>query len=149
MPEFKSLSALESYLQEKVNAALSNQVAEVVKEVEAQNAEAQVYDVYQPTTYNRRYSLSNPENIEATVKNGTLELCYDVDFNSGYGTKNSGPDLAGLVEHGDGWNGYRYDYPGGVYSGARPFIRTTKLQVQTEGAELLKYALIENGLNVE
>lgn len=132
---FKNVGEIKHYLENMVNAALDTTVKDGVIEGLENYAETDVYDVYSPVVYKRRYSLFNEENyIVDKNKNMELTITPIVDFNpyingkNGEISKNSGNQLSGLINYGDGWGGYTYDIPpnGRAYGKPRRFIDDVK-----------------------
>lgn len=155
MPEFKSLKELQAFVQDVVNMELEDSIAQVIKDGLSTSAESNVYGVYTPNVYARRHSLSDQSNMDSKlISDGVLEVKMVAEFNDGYGTDNSGDQLAGLVEYGDGWNGYHYDYPftsegKGDYTYPRPFIQPVREDVGNNLKDLMKQALRNAGLTVK
>jgi hypothetical protein len=165
MPEFKSLTELNKYLQKQIKDALNNEVSEVVKSEEQKKVKTEVYDKYnvvkgeqkEPYVYQRRGSsggLSDKKNMKNRVKNikDGAELSVE--------NRTKGQDeniyIADLVEGGDGSFGLDYDYKSnrdgtqGQYLQARPFQQRTveALEQSGEHVEAMKKGLIRNGLDV-
>lgn len=141
---FKSLDALMGSIKKKIDNALENEVAEIVKETEQQSAIYEVYAVYEPRMYERRGGdggLGDMENMVSTVSGGTLTVTNETSFNSGYGTSNSGSNLDELVEYGDGGGGHHYDYPDRGFYQPRPFIQKTEESLAAGGCAIPKAAL--------
>ena len=115
-----SLDAIVAKIKSTVSEALTNEVANEVKADLVSKAASDVYGAYDPQRYWRRYSFEQQGKYQ-TEQIGEMKIGItpDVSFNPGYGTHNSGNMLAGLVNYGDGWGGYNYDY---VSFGPRPFI---------------------------
>lgn len=144
---FKSIDELKHYLENMVNAALDNDVSKLVVEGLEYMAEADVYDVYpSPVLYNRRGSLTLDENYEVDKsQNLKVKITPVAKFNA-VGLRwnkrtrsyvptissNVGDELAGLINYGDGWNGYNYEYvtdeerENPTYTAPRPFIDDTR-----------------------
>lgn len=57
MKTFSSLSDFETYLKDRINSALQNEVAEFVEKSMKQNIQEEVYDSYSPALYHRRGEL--------------------------------------------------------------------------------------------
>lgn len=156
MPEFKSLKDLQAFVQDVVNMELEDSIAQVIKDGLSTSAENNVYGVYTPNVYARRYSLSDQSNMDSKlISDGVLEVKIVAEFNDGYGTDNSGDQLAGLVEYGNGWNGYDYDYPYlangqiGRYVYPRPFIQPVREEVGNDLKDIMRQALRNAGLKVK
>jgi hypothetical protein len=165
MPEFKSLTELNKYLQKQIKDALNNEVSEVVKSEEQKKVKTEVYDKYnvvkgeqkEPYKYKRRGSsggLSDKRNMKHKVKNVRNGAELSVE------NRTKGQDeniyIADLVEGGDGSFGLDYDYKSNrdgtanQYLQARPFQQRTveALEQSGEHVEAMKKGLIRNGLDV-
>lgn len=148
---------LEKYIKNSINYALDTSVKDgIVKEFITQ-AQNDVYDAYNPRLYNRRESLLQEENylvekpgdmklsVTPVAKFKSATLRYNKKSHSLYpsiSTNGNGDELAGLINYGDGWNGYNYEFviEDAPYTEPRPFIDDTR-DVLDEG--LLEYYLIE------
>jgi hypothetical protein len=135
MPQFNNFASLESYLKTAVSDTLRKEVFEEVKKCEQEHIQSDVYDVYSPSVYQRR-GLSNglgaDDNIVLTeIDNLSIEVVNTTDPNSDYnGTTDK--YLSDLVEYGDGYNGYYYDYPTNrAFTESRPFQENTVKDLQT------------------
>ena len=156
MPTFNNLDSLTAYLQERIDNSLTREVLDEVRTAEQESIESNVYGAYTPAVYERRQGnggLIAEENIVGSlVKSGTLEVRNETPFNDTYPTENNGDNLIGLVEYGDGWNGYHYDYPPNdskrPYKKARhPIQKTVKaLEKQNRISLALKKALKARGI---
>ena len=155
MPVFKSLSELKTFVQDVINMELEDSISQVIKDGLSTSAESNVYGVYSPNIYSRRHSLSDQANMDSyLLGNGVLEVAVKASFNEGYGSTNSGEELAGLVEFGDGWNGYNYDYPytkdgDNSFMYPRPFIRPVREEVGNDLKDIMRQALLNAGLKVK
>lgn len=155
MPEFRSIEELASFVQDVINMELEDSVSQVIKDGLSTSAESNVYGAYSPKVYERRHSLSDQANMDShLLGDGVLEVVVKASFNDGYGTTNSGEELAGLVEFGDGWNGYNYDYPftkdgDNAYIYPRPFIQPVRDEIGGDLKDIVRQALINAGLNVQ
>ena len=117
-----SLEELYALIQKKIDESLKEDVSEVVKQVESIEAKniLDEYDPikYDPIKYERRdhNGIDDVNNMTDNVSNGMLTIANETEFNQSqdnnpnYHTSNQGNDLIGLIEYGDGWNGYKYDY---------------------------------------
>lgn len=123
MPSLEQqLKQIAKKLQPKIQDALKYEVAETVTETLLSHVKQDVYDVYQPKSYERRYDdggLADEGNIKSTVKGNTLIVENTTMSNEDYLPKKKKPyKIAGSIEYGTG-----YDY----YSpGERPFIESTR-----------------------
>lgn len=155
MQTFSSLKGLNEYIQKQINDTLKNEVFETVREVELEHIENDVLAIYEPNQYLRRDSrgINDPQNIIfSSLKDGILEIENITKFNPDYETANTGYGLVGLIEFGDKWNGFRYEYPhiGGIspYNRSRPFIANTKTELKKEKQHIsaLKVGLNKRGI---
>lgn len=162
MPNFKSIKDALHYAkkesQKSIDKALSNEVFKAVQEVELQHINEDVISVYDPKIYVRRDTrgIEDPANIVASpVKDGVLTVENITQFNPDYETENHGYGLVGLIEYGDGWNGYHYEYPNSgskkPYNKPRPFIENTRddLSKNKQHVKALKSGLEKLGINTE
>lgn len=151
MPKFNSLKSLNQYIEKQINNSLKEEVFEAVRKVELIHVGEDVIEVYTPVRYARRDTrgIEDPENIiAAPPKDGVLEVENITQFNPGYDTENFGYGVVGLIEYGDGWNGYRYEIPrlGGLppYNQPRPFIHNTREDLKANKQHV---AALKDGLN--
>lgn len=132
----KNFDELESMLQDKINSSLENEVYNVVKDVMQEHIQTDVYNVYSPTTYRRRYGnggLVSDENIiedvwEELGDNSSLLLVKNITTGNPttvfdteeYGTieiesANSGKELTPIIEYGleigSPYSDYGYEFP--------------------------------------
>lgn len=169
--DFNSLEDLEKYLNKNIVDTLKNDVYNVVKEVQQENIQAEVYDKYridedgeltEPYRYKRRYKnggLIADDNIVPNVINNNNEIDLIVeniakgadrinDYNGNSGNL-SGEYIAELIEYGDGYNGLEYDYKGNrdntayQYLKSRPFMRKTVEELENS---MLHVKALRNGL---
>ena len=134
--------------------SLDTVVADGIKQELVNQAEEIVYGAYDPIIYNRRGSLIDESNYQID-KSGDMSLTVIpvASFNPAYGTSNGGNQLAGLVNYGNGWGGYSYDFTPrskpATYKAPRPFIDYTK-ELLAEGMfkDLLEEGLLQQGLDV-
>lgn len=155
MPRIKNWSDLQGRLRKAVAAALVDDVAKVVKETELAHIRADVLDSYTPVEYPRRQTggIDDPQNLVSYLSGpGTLVVENRTPFSSSPPSANSGGELAGLIECGDGWNGYRYEYPqeGGAdpYNKPRPFLQNTRddLSLNRQHLAALRQGLTKRGV---
>ena len=145
--KFKSISELEHYIKNMVNIALDTSVKEGVVQGLIGHAGVDVYDVYPaPSMYERRGSLLSEGNYEVDrSENMKLSITPVARFNASglrfnkkthsfvptVSSNGDGNELAGLINYGDGWNGYSYEYvneeemENPSYTAPRPFIDNT------------------------
>lgn len=159
---FQSMDDLCDYLQSEIDSALIDNVAESVRSQMLEHIQTDVYSVYEPEIYLRRYEnggLSDSRNITPSlVSKGVLEVENKTPFNTdpecsidpSYHTDNYGYGLAGLIEYGYGWSEAHYDYPrkGRSYLKKRPFIANTRADLKTnkQHIQALKDGLKTRGI---
>lgn len=154
MADFKSMEALNKFLKSVVYDALDTDVADVIKDYESASAKSVVYSAYSPKSYPRRMSLADKENMIHNVDgNLTLTVENKAQFNDVWATKNSGDGLAELVEYGNGGGGHSYEYfprdKEATFAYPRPFISTAREEIKPEIKDLMRQALINQGLTVD
>lgn len=134
-------------VQSKVDSALANEVTEAVRAEELQQIKKEVYGKYEPRKYSRRGDmggLADPENIVGKVSGGKLTVENVTDPNPAgvlAADRNKvtthGKNLPGLIEHGHGWNGNKYDFPRDrAYMKPRPFTAATIKMLKYDGAAI-------------
>lgn len=157
-----ALKKVNRQLMPKINNALSKEVFAEIRDAEVSTIEKEVYEVYDPQEYRRRMAsggLADPKNIVidgGVATGGRLAVVNMTPPNPG-GCKNrrsvtTDKDLPSLVEYGDGYHGYRYDFASdGAYMGPRPFTETAAEDLKKSGAHVkaLKDGLRRQGINVE
>lgn len=131
-----ALTKINKQLAPKIDDALTKEVFEEVKDEEAATIYEEVYKVYTPRMYRRRGEyggLADPYNIEirgGTAKNGVMAVINVTEPNPGGSVSKdqitTGKSLPELVEYGDGYKSYRYDFPSNKrYMEPRPFTAKT------------------------
>lgn len=153
MSSFSSFRDLINYVQRKIDDVLINEVTNEVKRVELKHIAEDVMQVYIPKQYERRDTggIEDPDNINGElVRPGTLEVKNTTTFSPDPESNNFGTGLVGLIEHGDGWNGHRYEYGNNnaEYKGPRPFVQNTKndLKNNSKHIEALKKGLKKHNI---
>lgn len=149
-------------LMSKIDNAMSNEVFKKVQDEEAATIYEEVYKVYTPIMYDRRREyggLADPYNIEmrgGTAKNGVLVVVNTTEPNPGgcpdVGQVTTGKNLPELVEYGDGYKFYRYDFPKNRrYMKPRPFTQKTIEHLKQNRAHVsaLKAGLKRQGIKVK
>lgn len=151
----KNLKELEKELYKRINTALDTEVADTVKEVMTDHIVSDVYDVYEPVAYQRRYNnggLLDANNIISTMgDNGELfvqniTLGYPTYFipgiNKHFISANADSFITPVIEYGKG-----YDVIDIV---PRPFIQNTHddLERNHYHTEAMKRSLKKQGLEV-
>lgn len=158
MAACRSLEDLRKKIQDKINDALTKEVTDYIALLEVTSANENVYGVYSPKEYERRYDegggLANPKNIVGSlITDGILKVDNNATFNQNPKSGNHGNELAKLIEYGDGGGGYYYDYarPGRSYMEPRPFIQKTKewISENDDVKDIFEDALKRRGLKVK
>lgn len=158
----EALAKANKQLLEKIDNAMTKEVFEEVRDEEVATIYSVVYKVYTPRIYRRRGEyggLGDPYNIEiqgGVAKGGRMAVINMTDPNPG-GTMNNdrvttGKNLPKLVEFGDGYKFYHYDFPsGGRYMDSRPFTVKTIEHLKASRAHVtaLKAGLRRQGVNVK
>ena len=141
--------AANKILQRKIDNALTADVFFEVAKKEAAVIRDIVYGAYDPAMYDRRGSNSggigdetNIEIVGGKAINGRLEVVNLTEPNPGgcpSGFCTTGKFLPALIEYGDGYKGYRYDYydPSNkhhTFGLPRPFTKKT-IESLREGKE--------------
>lgn len=140
--------------------SLQNEATEYIKDKMQEHIQSDVYDQYhrweslgfvdEPFVYERRYEnggLISRENIKMTpIENGVM--IENITKGS-----NQNISLAELIEHGDGYNGYEYEYKENrdgtsyQYLQSRPFMKNTKEEIENskECIEIIKNSMKNKG----
>lgn len=158
----KNLKELEKELYKRINTALDTEVADTVKDVMTDHIIQDVYEVYEPTEYQRRYDdggLLDPDNIIATLGNNGEMLVQNVALGNNtvymedsisrvyYSSYNINKFIAPIIETGIGYDvgGWKYDCV------PRPFIKNTHddLKEHHYHTQAMKQSLKKQGLEVK
>lgn len=128
---YDDIDELLNDIRSDIEETLMDEVFDEVREIELEHIERDVLSAYTPKIYERRTSggIDDPKNIVGYVKDMQLSVDNITQFNTGYGTKHRGTGLAQLINDGDSFNGYFYDYPG-EFNQPRPFIDNTIIEVE-------------------
>lgn len=115
MDEYESAArSIEKEIKKVVNRVLAEVANEIQQEI-AQRAVSDVYGVYEPKIYERRYTLDKPQNyrIDKDENNMSVSVTPVAEFNRAYGGWNYGDELGGFMNFGNYWHGYvtNYDHP--------------------------------------
>lgn len=159
----EALAKANKHLIPKIDAAMTKEVFEEVRDEEVATIESVVYGVYKPRIYRRRGEyggLADPYNIEikgGAASGGKMVVVNTTEPNPGGCMDNSfvttGKDLPALVEYGDGYKHYHYDFPkeGAAFMGPRPFTAKTIEHLKDSGAHVaaMKAGLKRQGVRVE
>lgn len=169
-----SLAELQSQIEEALSDSLSGDISDFIKRRLVAHAESDVYKVYpSPVMYGRRGSLTNEDlYVDYMVKTAGISRLVITPMQSfnphimirqGYNkwvpatSKNSGNELAGLVNYGDtAYKGYGYDFYEGneegdaSYAAPRPFLDNTVEELENgELGDQLWVSLKKCGFNVK
>lgn len=157
-----ALNKANQQLMKKIDNAMTKEVFEEVQDEEAATIYSEVYKVYTPRVYRRRGEyggLADPYNIEmqgGAAKNGVLVVVNMTEPNPGGCVNNdqvtTGKNLPELVEYGDGYKFYHYDFPSNRrYMEPRPFTEKTIEHLKTSRAHVsaLKAGLKRQGVKVK
>lgn len=155
----EALAQVNGRLAKKVDDALSKEVLEAVASEESETIYAEVYKVYKPSKYRRREKrggLADTDNIKGTVSGGVLTVVNTTPPNPGGCVNNSlvttDKILPELVEHGDGYKSYHYDFQSeGRYMAPRPFTAKTVENLKKSGNHIkaLKDGLKRQGIKTK
>lgn len=150
-------------LMAKIDDAMTKEVFAEVRDEEAATIYAEVYKLYTPRIYRRRGEyggLGDPYNIEiqgGSAIGGRMAVVNMTAPNPGGCTSDAlvttGKNLPELVEYGDGYKFYSYDFPkrGAAFMGPRPFTAKTieRLKRSCAHVNALKAGLKRQGINVK
>jgi hypothetical protein len=143
MPEFSNLADLERYLNQKISKALETTVSEEAKKTMSEHVEIDVYDRYNPTSYERTGALADESNIQTTMINdNTLEI------ENVRKDEETGRLVAPVIESGKGYE-WGYNRNLNEVIGERPFIQETAKDLASGKAlAALAEGLKKQGLDV-
>lgn len=149
-----SIEELEIYIKEAINSTLQNEVKNAALRTIESSATKVVYSSYDPKRYKRRYSLLDDKSYTITSKDMSISINPNASFNTDFYTKNSGNELAYLVEGGNGSHGYNYDFPMHSntiypYMNSRPFMMQAEDSLEDIAVEELKTGLLKRGLAIK
>ena len=152
----KNLKELEKELYKRINIALDTDVTDIVKDVMTDHIIQDVYEAYEPTVYQRRYTnggLLDPDNIIATLGNNGEMLVQNVAMGNEYyyipsikrsfRSANADKFISPIIEY-----GIDYDVVG-VFP--RPFMQNTHddLEQNHYHTQAMKQSLKKQGLEVK
>ncbi len=157
-----ALAKANQRLLSKINDAMTKEVFEEVQEEEAATIYAEVYKVYTPRMYRRRGEyggMGDPYNIEikgSSAKDGRMTVVNVTKPNPGGCVSDAqvtvGKNLPELIEFGDGYKGYGYDFHSNKrYMAPRPFTAKTIEHLKESRAHVraLRNGLKRQGINVK
>lgn len=139
MPTFKNLNSLFKHIETQIQDTMLDEVAETVKENMAESIQANVYNVYMPQYYNRRFDdggLLDKDNMEVTeIPNGiSVRDVAPLD------NKRTDYALDEIVVEGMGYMPWARDFY---------FDTEDKLSANQEHVTALKQGLKRRGYDVE
>lgn len=141
MTVFSSLRDLENYLNDKINNALENEVANVSRETMKRNIEMVVYDRYKPSQYTRHKEngglLDDRNIVTELIDDNTLYIRNIRQDTDKYGNVR---DVARIVEEGEPYT-WEYSRIYSMQPYPRPFHEETAKELSSRG--LAKKALAE------
>jgi hypothetical protein len=132
MAEFKSLKALNDFLEKSIKSAIKDDPPKAVKNLMKKHILRDVYMVYKPQQYVRRYNqggLMDERNIVIDSKENNSVEIYNITKRN---LKYQNEYLAPVIEFGHegaiakGYRGYSYPNPERAYYHERPFIKNTR-----------------------
>ena len=177
--QFRSIADLKKHIERQVAKTLEAEVADVVRDVQKEAIQQEVYDVYPQTVkYDRRKDgggLSDEENMIAIVQGTTLRVRnvtrpnaeYDVFDGAGSAYKEQYAedgcersyvfDLPVLIEYGDAGvvGGYTHKHSsmpsGPTFLAPRPFVARTRQELRQNKYHInaLHYGLLKAGFRVK
>lgn len=158
MPEFRSLNDLKKFLKNAVTEALKDEPPKVIKKVMREHIKKDVYDVYQPIEYQRRYDdtgglYDEDMTISKNPNSYTVEVYNIAKRNINYMNRY----LVPVIEYGHkkaeskGYKGYTYERPQYRYYYPRPFVKNTYLELvdSLEHVKAFQKSLKKYGIDSE
>jgi hypothetical protein len=132
MPTFDNLKDLEKFLNEKIRKSLANEVADVARDTMSDHVKSDVYDVYEPSQYERTGDLY--KDISTTMKNDNTLIVKNESRD-----EESGRLIAPVVEYGVGYE-WEESRIYNMQPFPRPFVENTAKELEKGKA---KHALAE------
>lgn len=150
---YDSLDAFVKDLKSDIEDTLSKEVFDEVCNIEMEHIRMDVLSRYQPQIYKRRASggIDDMSNLRGKVRDMELAVDNVTPFNPGYGTYNSGNDLATLLNEGSGGkHKIYYDYPG-EFEQPTYFLENTQTEIdKTDRVEkVLNKGLKRRGYDIK
>lgn len=144
------MKELQNALQDKIDYALLTGVSDTVSEVMTDHIIRDVYDVYNPLLYLRRYNqggLLDKNNINSSIEEDTLIVENNTKGNPYLLSASKGKEIVEIIETGNGYDFENWEY----YGIPRPFIQNTRddLKANKYHVKALKQGLKKQGLEVE
>lgn len=158
-----ALRKISRQLAPKIDAALTQEVFEAIRIEEVATIQEVVYGGYTPHRYRRRNKndgLGDPSNVQikgGAAKGGKLSVVNTTPPNPGGCGRTRmvtvDKSLPSLVEYGQGYHGYTYDFAeyGGNYLAPRPFTEKTIEHLKESKTHItaLKNGLRRQGMKVK
>ena len=157
----KSLQALKNELNKKITNALKEEVNNIVIDAMIEHINEDVYNVYEPKFYQRRYTndgLADISNIDSDVKHCVLAvqnnaIANPVIYIAGKELKsqNQGNFLTPIIETGNGYDFSSTTSGGREYLKPRPFVSNTNEDLKNNKQHItaLKKGLKRQGVRCE
>lgn len=135
MPSFKSINALEKFINQKLSDVLKNEVFEAIREEMQEKVQTVVYDQYDPRDYQRTEKLMR--DIEKSMLDENTLIVENT-------RRDGDKEIVPIIEYGVGYTwGYVRNLDEEI--GPRPFVEETRKSLQN--SDKLKNA-IKNGLRM-
>jgi hypothetical protein len=139
--EFNSLKDLEKYLNDKIRNALAKEVADVARNTMSDHVKSDVYDVYEPSQYQRTGDLY--KDISTTMKNDNTLIVKNEARDD-----ESGRLIAPVVEYGIGYE-WEESRIYNMQPFPRPFVENTAKELEKGKAKnALAEGLRKQGMDV-
>ena len=128
---YDSLDAFVKDLKSDIEDTLSKEVFDEVCNIEMEHIQADVLNRYQPQIYGRRTTggIGDRSNLRGKVRDMELDVYNETPFNPGYGTYNSGNDLATLLNEGSGGKHKIYYDFAGEFEQPTYFLENTQTEI--------------------
>ena len=114
------ISVMDNYInlileevKEIVHTVLEEFAEETVQELVVR-AKSEVYNVYEPEYYIRRWTLVSPSSYDVQIDESNKKVSVSItpiaEFNRSHGGWNYGNELGGFMNFGNYWHGYVINY---------------------------------------
>lgn len=139
--DFKDLASLFKHLEQQTQSVLKQEVAKTVVKTMQKHIQDDVYDVYEPTIYERKGyqgGLIDEDNIEVTMQDDNTLSVENIRFDGDR-------EVAEIVETGENYT-YSFEYSGVP----RPFTENTRKEFRETNIleNEMKKGLTRRGLDV-
>jgi hypothetical protein len=142
MPTFDNLKDLEKFLNEKIRKSLANEVADVARDTMSDHVKSDVYDVYEPSQYERTGDLY--KDISTTMKNDNTLIVKNESRD-----EESGRLIAPVVEYGVGYE-WEESRIYNMQPFPRPFVENTAKELEKGKAKnALAEGLRKQGVDIQ